>query len=1040
MAGKHPTKQLLGLAVLAAMVAALSAHASHINWGTAGQQLYAADGETPLPGHRERSETTTGFVQLLWLGPNGVYDGLSATGDGAQGDDQVIAKSWIGDGSPVFIADTPGQFDAGDNPPSAPYTSGADSFAIRVFDTAVSAADWAAGNIPAAGNCNHVVFANPVKVADFYNLWIETGLLVPKADQTIDFPALSAKTYGDAPFAASATASSGLTVTFASDNTAVATVAQACGDWTVVPVGAGEATITATQDGDGNWNPALPAGRTLTVLPAPLTAIAEDKARVFGGANPAPTIRYEGLRYADTAPATPPAASCTADAASPPGEYDIVLTGGVDPNYTLTLQNGTLTVVEGVAMRLWAAADGDAVPTALEFGEAETAAAGEDMLDESAQPGHAACLSCPFPSATEPRLLTRDFRPLPAGDLTRWRLEVGTATSDHRSLTTAPSFTLTWDVGVPAAGREVWLQALADDRPVGFPVDMNARNELPGVAPGTVFEIIYGVPQQDTIELRQGWNAVGTPLLSPTSLGDLATAGRGAAKIAFPAWRWTVNGFEPADADAPFLAETGYLVRCVAESATLTVTGLPPDGVFPLSTGWHLLSPVAAMAPPTAGRSGGQAAWRWDVGSQSYHPTDQFAPGDACWWYGGGETTTGGEPTAGEVLKSTRGRDLEPDAGDLGTLVAGNTAFAIDLYHQWRSEDGNLFLSPHSISIALGMTYAGARGDTAAQMAAALRFGLPDDRLHAAFNALDLELAARGEDAAGMDGEPFRLRVVNQLWGERTYSFLAPFLDTLAEHYGAGLRAMDFIGAAESARLVINDWVAYQTEQRIQNLLPQGSVSNLTRLVLTNAVYFNAAWEAPFAPENTAPAPFTRLDGSQIQIPMMRQQTNFRAFVGAGCRAVELPYDGNELSMLILLPEAGTFADFERTLAAAALQTVLDGLTVYNVDLAMPKFEYACKASLKVMLSQLGMPAAFADGADFSGIDGTRNLLVSDVFHQAFVKVNEAGTEAAAATGVVVGVTSMPEPLTLTIDRPFLFLIRDHATGAVLFLGRVVEP
>ncbi len=182
----------------------------------------------------------------------------------------------------------------------------------------------------------------------------------------------------------------------------------------------------------------------------------------------------------------------------------------------------------------------------------------------------------------------------------------------------------------------MWLQALVDERPVGFPVDMKTVGELAGVAPGTVFEIVYGALRQFEIPLERGWNAVGTPLLGLASLGDLAAAGRGVGGIAFPAWRWGADGLERVGAEAPFLPETGYLVLCTAESASLTVTGLPPDGVFPLAAGWNLLSPVEAMVPPVV-RAAGSAAWRWDGISQSHRATDAFVPGEAYWWHGGGD-------------------------------------------------------------------------------------------------------------------------------------------------------------------------------------------------------------------------------------------------------------------------------------------------------------------------------------------------------------------------------------------------------------------
>ncbi|MFW5893890.1 MAG: serpin family protein, partial [Verrucomicrobiota bacterium] len=388
-------------------------------------------------------------------------------------------------------------------------------------------------------------------------------------------------------------------------------------------------------------------------------------------------------------------------------------------------------------------------------------------------------------------------------------------------------------------------------------------------------------------------------------------------------------------------------------------------------------------------------------------------------------------------------RSLSPTASedDIEELVAGNTAFALELYDAVNDAEGNLFLSPYSISVALGMTYAGALGDTESQMADTLHFNLTQDRLHPAFNKLDLELASRGEDAEGKDEEPFRLHIVNQLWGQEDYEFLPDFLDTLAVNYGAGLRLMDFESVPDSSRIEINEWVADQTGQRIKDLVPQGGIDTLTRLVLTNAIYFNAAWDSPFEVANTAEGTFAQLDGTEITVPMMSQEQVYPYVERDNVKAVELPYDGNELSMILLVPEPGTFADFEDTLTSDELNLLIGSLAATNLRLSLPKFEYNAKLSLAQTLAAMGMPAAFATEANFSGMDGTRDLQISDVFHKAFIAVDESGTEAAAATAGVVGTTSIPdEPLVFSIDRPFLFLIRDRKTGAILFLGRVTAP
>ncbi len=252
-------------------------------------------------------------------------------------------------------------------------------------------------------------------------------------------------------------------------------------------------------------------------------------------------------------------------------------------------------------------------------------------------------------------------------------------------------------------------------------------------------------------------------------------------------------------------------------------------------------------------------------------------------------------------------REAAPQVSEnvLQALAAGNSVFAFDLYQALRREEGNLFFSPYSISVALAMTYAGARSDTEAQMADVLRFNLPQDRLHPAFNGLDQELAKRGEGAAGVDGEGFRLNIANALWGQTGYPFLPEFLDLLARNYGAGMRLVDFASDAEAARVTINDWVSEQTEGRIKDLIPPDVLDATTRLVLTNAIYFNAAWAKPFQETATADGPFYPLDGEQVTVPFMHQSDTFGYARGDGYQLVELPYSGHELSMVILLPDEG---------------------------------------------------------------------------------------------------------------------------------------
>jgi len=401
------------------------------------------------------------------------------------------------------------------------------------------------------------------------------------------------------------------------------------------------------------------------------------------------------------------------------------------------------------------------------------------------------------------------------------------------------------------------------------------------------------------------------------------------------------------------------------------------------------------------------------------------------------------QPVGAELVMSDKPRETAPDVSeaDLALLIEGNSAFAFELYQALREQEGNLFYSPHSISVALAMTYAGARNQTTEQMADTLQFLLEQERLHPAFNWLDAELATRGEGAEGKDGEGFRLNIVNAIWGQKDYEFLSDFLDVLAENYGAGLRILDFMNETEKSRLAINQWVSDQTEGRIKDLIPQDAIDALTRLVLTNAIYFNAAWEDPFDEDMTADGPFYLLDGGQVSVPMMKQTEAFGYTEGERYQAVELQYDGNELSMVILLPEAGQFKAFEEGLQAQQVCDIISGLQSTGVTLTMPKFEFDSEFSLKDTLAGMGMPVAFSGEADFSGMTGNRELYISDVVHKAFVAVDEAGTEAAAATAVIMPSAAPPEPtVEVTIDRPFIFLIRDIETGAILFVGRVMNP
>lgn len=407
------------------------------------------------------------------------------------------------------------------------------------------------------------------------------------------------------------------------------------------------------------------------------------------------------------------------------------------------------------------------------------------------------------------------------------------------------------------------------------------------------------------------------------------------------------------------------------------------------------------------------------------------------------ETEDEREDPSTEVLRSEKARKTSLSASDvkLDDLVRGNSAFALDLYGTLREREGNLFYSPHSISVALAMMYAGARGETARQMEEVLRFQLPADQLHPAFNVLDLALSSRGENSGDKDGGEFRLNVANSIWGQKGYPFLPYFLDTLAENYGAGMRTVDFVENPEASRTAINDWVAERTEDKIQDLIPQGLIDGLTRLVLANAIYFNAAWHYPFDEDRTTSQPFQLLNGNRVDVSMMHQTEafNYAMHETYKVQSVELRYAGEEASLIIVLPASGEFDQLESALSPDLVGEISKRMRPIRLRLSVPSFEIESEFRLAETLAGMGMTHAFdSESADFSGMADTQELYLSAVVHKAFVKVDERGTEAGAATGGTIGVTSLPPAF--TADRPFVFFIRDNTTDAILFVGRVLDP
>ena len=406
--------------------------------------------------------------------------------------------------------------------------------------------------------------------------------------------------------------------------------------------------------------------------------------------------------------------------------------------------------------------------------------------------------------------------------------------------------------------------------------------------------------------------------------------------------------------------------------------------------------------------------------------------------------TPAGDGGLESIAQSSKPRDTSPNvsSADLQQLASGNRAFAFGLFQQLRGQEGNLFFSPHSISVALAMTSAGARGATEQQMQQAIQFNLPAASLHPAFNALQLELAKREKDQQDANQTNFKLSVVNALWGQTGYKFLPNYLDLLAQNYAAGMRLLDYQTDPEAARKVINDWVASQTADKIKDLIPPSTLDRATILVLTNAIYFNAPWLNPFQESQTGSDPFTLLDGSKIDAPLMHTTQEFGYTQGNGLSAVELPYAGGQVSLVLLVPDAGKFTETEQGFSAAQWDAIRQAIKPARVNLALPKFKFTAEFTLDDPLTRMGMVDAFQGGkADFSGMDGGRSLYISTVLHKAFINLDEKGTEAAAATAVVMSKSAMPgNPVELKVDRPFLFLIQDKPTGEILFMGRVVNP
>ncbi len=403
--------------------------------------------------------------------------------------------------------------------------------------------------------------------------------------------------------------------------------------------------------------------------------------------------------------------------------------------------------------------------------------------------------------------------------------------------------------------------------------------------------------------------------------------------------------------------------------------------------------------------------------------------------------------TEGGFVKSNLERETSPQIGqeEIQSLAEANAAFALSFYDHIRQQSANIIFSPLSLSLALSMTMAGAETTTEEAMLEALRLSMSEEDVHQAFNALLLAIQESQEtEIEDTEGTNFQLNIANSIWGQSGFDFKDSFLDTLALNYGVGLYSVNFVEDPEAGREAINDWVEEETEEKIQDLIPQGAITPLTRLVLANAIYFNGSWLHPFDEADTQEAPFFTLDGTEIPVDMMRLPGERLLYTqGGNYQAVSLPYLSPDFDMALLVPDSGVFEDYEAGLDAQSLTAIFTEMSSVQLNLQMPKFDFDSTINANEPLKAMGMGEAFdPDQSDFTGIADVDDLHITDVLHKATITVDEEGTEAAAATAVIVGVTSAPpeEPITLVVDRPFLFLIRHKPTNSILFMGRVIQP
>jgi serpin B len=411
----------------------------------------------------------------------------------------------------------------------------------------------------------------------------------------------------------------------------------------------------------------------------------------------------------------------------------------------------------------------------------------------------------------------------------------------------------------------------------------------------------------------------------------------------------------------------------------------------------------------------------------------------------GCNVTSTGNPNAGPKgiaeMRSALAFDTESalSADESAQFGRDGRAFAFELFRELRSEQGNLFFSPYSVSTALAMTYAGAQGDTAAELQDALHFGLGQERVHTAFNVTHRALAERARaNVAGRGAEGLALELTQGLFVAEGLAPNPPFLDVLAESYDAGVYVADFAGKREQTRSAINRWVDARTHHRIPELLGPVDLKADTVFYLLNTIYFKAAWAKPFNAERTYRAAFHG-DTGDVQADFMSEDREVDYARGTGYLAVALPYANDAVSMLLVLPDVGEREALEARFDDSLLSEIRSGLVSTYVSLKIPRFSFSKRTDLQPALEALGAARAFTPDADFSGIAGNPgDILLDTVLHEAYVTVDEEGTEAGAATAVGAGVSA--DPPTARFDRPFLFVVLDAPTGQLLFMGRVANP